>query len=222
MGRIYLRDTGSTDGVIYSAASGDLGNAATRYIYFDCFRQGYLHFNLQHIITNTTLTFETCENAFQGGQTVRGVATSTDGTGATLVSSTLNSVAGFVADTDLIGIRVRITKDNTTPSNIGLTRTVTAYTGASGTLTLDSAFGATTSGVTEYQLEDNPSPWGRIVNDPTASKWVDVTSMLFGVASATSSGLWIQDSNMCIERGRVKAVTTNATNALELRLTRGR
>ena len=50
--------------------------------------------------------------------------------------------------------------------------------------------------------------------------WSDITSELFGVASETATGVWICDSPCPYRRLRVKRLTTNATNALTLRLSR--
>jgi len=56
----------------------------------------------------------------------------------------------------------------------------------------------------------------------TSAAWTDVTSSLTGAATATSSGGWIVDTPCAIGRLRVKRVTTNATNTLDLYLTRSR
>ena len=104
MGKIYLRDQASCDGLVYSASNVD--NAATRYTYFDLLRDGYKFASIQHIITATTITFEASNGDFEKGTVRTGTATATDGTGATLADSTLNSVSGFTTDTDLIGVQV--------------------------------------------------------------------------------------------------------------------
>lgn len=211
-----------SDGVIVNVVATDLGNANTSYTYIDLGDIGYKYSSIAFpVLTATTLTLEACNTPFLTGQTITGTATSTDGTGATLVCSTLNTSNGFTTDTDLIGIQVVITADATTPSNVGLTRYVTAYTGASGTMTLNSAFGATTSGVTQFQLNDNPNPFTRRVSDPPSTQWVDVTTALTGSANATAAGEWIIDTPLQIDRVRVKRLTTNATNALTIRLSRG-
>lgn len=210
----------SNDGRILNVASGDLGNAQTRYTYIPLTNEGYLYLSCQHIITATTLTIEgtNCESV--KGSVIEDAVTASDGTGATLVCSRLNSVNGFATDDDLIGCYVTITNDVTTPSNVGLTREIVDYAGATGTVTLASAFGATTSGVTHFKIIDNPNAWGRLVSHPTTTQWADVTSSLTGAASHTASGIWIISAPVAIEWLRIKRVTTNATNALALRLMR--
>lgn len=214
--------TVSNDGLIVNVTSGQLGNAVTRYIYIPYAAAGFKFSAMQYVITATTLTIETCNNASQTGVVVNGTATSTDGTGAALTCSTLNSAAGFVADTDLIGIRVKITADTTTASNVGLIRTVTAYTGATGAMTLDAAVGAITSGVTQFTLLDSDSPWGRLVSDPTGAQWRDNTLALSGAATITATGEGFINTPIIADRMRIKCLTTNATNALAFRLSRGR
>ncbi|MDX1902090.1 MAG: hypothetical protein SFW66_08860 [Gammaproteobacteria bacterium] len=61
------------------------------------------------------------------------------------------------------------------------------------------------------------------VSDSSAV-WVDLTSMLTaGVASSfTATGSYTTNASIPWSRMRIKRVTTNATNALELRLTRMR
>lgn len=54
-----------------------------------------------------------------------------------------------------------------------------------------------------------------------ASKtWVDVTTALTGAVSATATGAWIIDMPTPFTMLRVKRLTTNATNALDLFLCR--
>jgi len=50
--------------------------------------------------------------------------------------------------------------------------------------------------------------------------WTDVTNTIFGVANVTASGDLIFDTPVNFARLRVKRVTTNATNAFELRMAR--
>jgi hypothetical protein len=222
MGSVYAREQGSLDGFITNVIAGQLGNANTSYTYVDYLRDGYKHLSLAHYITATTLTIEMCNLGVDDyhGRIQTGVATASDGTGATLTDVGL--AANFPADTDLNQIFIRIIQDDTTPSNVGLVREVVGHVGATGVLTLSSAIGAVTSGVTKYRLEDNPNKWGRCVSDPTSAQWTDVTSILTGAASHTASGVWFFDTDIVIERFRVKRVTTNATNALLLGLSRGR
>jgi len=221
---IYSRESAIIDGLITNVASGDLGDANTSFTYINLARDGMKHLSLEHIITATTLTVEMCNLGLSRqeaqGTTLKGLATATSAGGTQITDSGLT--ATFPSDTDLIGIQVRIIQDNTTPSNVGLTRTVTAYTGATGVMTLSSATGATTSGVTKYQLEDSTSEWGRKVTDPTSAQWRDVTLILTGAATHTASGVWFFDTDIMIERLRIRRLTTNAINALSLRLARGR
>lgn len=219
MGKVYSRETGSLDGLITNVTATQLGNANTSYTYIDFLRDGFKHLSLQHIITATTLTIEMCNSDGARGDYLEATASATDGTGATLTAVSL--ATPFPANTDLNQIQIRIIQDDTTPANVGLTRTVVGHVGATGVLTLSSAIGAITSGVTKFRLEDNPSKWGRVVSDPTSSQWSDVTTILTGAASHTASGTWFFDTDIIMERFRVKRVTTNATNALALRLSRG-
>ena len=55
-----------------------------------------------------------------------------------------------------------------------------------------------------------------------SATWTDVTTALTGSATATAGGMWIVDTPIAIKRLRIKRLTTNATNALKLFLTRGR
>ena len=72
---------------------------------------------------------------------------------------------------------------------------------------------------TTLTLEASNSP----MTTADASKvWSDITSELFNVASETASGVWICDTPCPYARLRVKRLTTNATNALTLRLSRSR
>lgn len=225
MGFLTFNDspTNSNDGRIVNVIATDLANANTSYTYFDLAGAGYKYATLMYVITATTLTIEACDVGLQPpSNPINSVATSTDGTGATLTASTLNTTNGFTANTDLIGIQVQITADATTPANVGLIRTVTAYTGASGAMTLSAVIGAITSGVTQFQLQDNVAPWTRRVTDPTVAQWLDVTTALTGAATITATGGGIIDMPTVFERFRIKRVTTNATNALSLRLNRGR
>lgn len=222
MGKVYSRETGSLDGLITSVSNGQLGNANTSYTYIDYMRDGFKHSSLQHIIQNTTLTIEMCNIGVDNyhGQNISAVASSTDGTGATLTALSLASL--FPVDTDLNQIYVRIVQDDVTPANVGLVREVVGHTGATGALVLSSAIGPTTAGATKFVLQDNPNKWGRCVSDPSSADWSDVTNILTGAATHTSSGVWFFDTDIIIERFRIKRVTTNATNALRLRLSRGK
>lgn len=222
MSRKYSRSIYSCDGSILNVASSDLGNAATRYTYFNLGNEGYKYFSLQHIITATTLTLEACNADVQPGTIINSVSTGTDATGATIIASTLNTVNGFSSDNDLIGCYVRIIADSTIPANVGLIREITAYTASTGTIVLSSSLGATTNGITQFRLEDNPNSWSRMVSDPTGSRWTDVSLLLTGSATHTASGIWIVDTNVSIERFRIKRLTTNATNSLRLQMTRSR
>jgi len=49
-----------------------------------------------------------------------------------------------------------------------------------------------------------------------------VTTALTGAATATATGGWILDTDMSVKRMRVKRLTTNATNALTLKIIRTR
>jgi hypothetical protein len=62
---------------------------------------------------------------------------------------------------------------------------------------------------------------GPTVLDASAT-WTDVTTALTGAANATASGMWIIDTPCAFRRVRIKRLTTNATNALKLFLTRSR
>lgn len=53
-----------------------------------------------------------------------------------------------------------------------------------------------------------------------SANWVDVTNALTGAANATATGVWIIDTPLAVSRLRVVRLTTNATNALALYLTR--
>ena len=52
--------------------------------------------------------------------------------------------------------------------------------------------------------------------------WSDITSVLTGAPSITATGTLTVAFPLPWSRARIKRVTTNATNALTLRLTRGR
>ena len=52
------------------------------------------------------------------------------------------------------------------------------------------------------------------------ANWVDITNAMTGAANATVTGSWIIDTPLAVSRLRVVRLTTNATNALELYLTR--
>ena len=54
----------------------------------------------------------------------------------------------------------------------------------------------------------------------TDATWVDVTTTLTGAATATATGGWIIDTPCAFSRMRIKRLTTNATNALDLFLCR--
>lgn len=56
--------------------------------------------------------------------------------------------------------------------------------------------------------------------EDASANWVDVTSALTGLENATESGSWIIDTPVAYRRFRVKAVTTNQNNELELYLVR--
>lgn len=220
--KVYIRDQASRDGAILTVAAGDLGNADTSYTYLDLARDGYKYLTVEHLISNTTLTIEMCNVGLENpeGTTLSGTATANNGAGTSITDSSLSTP--FPADDDLNGIRIRIVQDDTTPANVGLIRTVTDYVGATGAMTLSSAIGAVTSGVTKFRLEDNPDKFSRQVSDPTTSQWRDVTTILTGVATHTVSGVWFLDTEVLMERLRIKRVTTNASNSLTLRTTRGR
>lgn len=229
MVNIYHRARTSLDGVIVNVATNDIGNAQRRYTYFDLAGDGYFYASIEHIITNTTLTLEAC-NISSGldqraikAQTITSTASGTDVTGATLIDMTLNTVQGFVADDDLIGIKVRIVSDASNPTNVGAIRIVTDYAQATGTMTFNTALpAASTANVTQYILEDNNDDlWQRRVSDPTASQWRDVTEILTGASSHTTSGTWFFDTPLSIERFRINRLTTNASNSCVLRLSRG-
>lgn len=221
--KVYARDVGSRDGLILNVANGDIGNANTAFTYFNWSREAYHSGSLRYIIQATSLTFEVLNDGTvnPAGQIRPGVATATSGGGTVLTDSTL--ATPFPADADLYAIQIRITQDDTTPANVGQTRIVIAHVGATGAMTLATALpGPITSGVTKYQLEDNPSQWGRLVSDPTTAQWVDATLILTGATPITSSGIGFFDTYIVADRFRVRRVTTNATNALALRLMRGR
>ena len=55
-----------------------------------------------------------------------------------------------------------------------------------------------------------------------AANWTDCTNALTGSTTATATGGWILDTDMSVQRMRVKRLTTNATNALKLRIMRTR
>ena len=219
--KVYMRDRGSLDGNILAVANTDIGNAETRYTYIDLLGVGYNAFTLIHIIEATTLTIEACNSVVRQGKVVSSEADGTDGSGATIVDSTLSSALGYEGDDDLIGLVVTITADATTPANVGEYRTVTDYVQATGTMTFDAVFGATTSGVTKYKINDSGEAYGPLVGDPTGTEWVDVTDLLTAAATSTATGVWIIDTPVELERIRIKRVTTNATNALRLNLSRG-
>lgn len=221
--KVYARDVGSRDGLILNVANGTLGNANTSFTYFNWSREGYRFGSLFYIIQATTLTIEATSigDPNPTGQTRAGTATTTSGGGTVLTDSTLT--ATFPTDTDLVAIQIRILQDDTTPANVGQTRLVTVYVGATGAMTLSSALpGPITSGVTKYQLEDNPSEWGRLVSDPTSTAWQDATTLLTGGATITATGMGLIDTDIEVDRFRIRRLTTNATNALNLRIMRGR
>ena len=74
----------------------------------------------------------------------------------------------------------------------------------------------------KFILKDNPNKYGRCVSDPTTAQWSDVTSILTAATSHTSSGVWFFDTDIVVERFRIKRVTSNSTNALSIRVSRGR
>ena len=132
MAKSYARCIASMDGNIVEVVATDLGNAVTRYTYFDLASEGFKHFSVNHVITATTLTIEACNRENAIGNILNVTASGTDGTGATLVASTLNTTHGYVANDDMIGLRVQVTADTTTPANVGEIRTITDYVQATG------------------------------------------------------------------------------------------
>lgn len=54
----------------------------------------------------------------------------------------------------------------------------------------------------------------------TSKTWVDVTNALTGSATTTATGGWIVDTPCSFSRIRITRLTTSATNALDLFLTR--
>ena len=220
-GKVYRRNIASLDGLITEVADGDFGTTQTRFTYFDLARDGYNLFSLQWRILATTLTIEACNMNSDTLTTVSDTADGTDGTGATLVCSILNGTYGYEADDDLIGCVVTITADATTPGNVGLSRVITDYAEASGTLTFATAFGATTTGVTAFTISDGTGLWDARVDDPTQTLWTDITNALTGAANQTVTGAHIQDTPLEFERVRVRRVSSAANNSLDLALTRG-
>lgn len=64
-------------------------------------------------------------------------------------------------------------------------------------------------------------------NDATSvadasANWTDITTYVSGAANATASGAWILDAPLSYRRIRIKRVTTNATNALSIRVSRSK
>jgi len=55
-----------------------------------------------------------------------------------------------------------------------------------------------------------------------SGSWTDITTAMTGAANATATGAWIVDTPIAYKRLRVKRLTTNATNALDLYLTRSK
>ena len=222
MAKAYARSLASLDGNIVTVVATDLGNAVTRYTYFNLASEGFKHAALNHIITATTLTIESCNAEVTPGSVLNVTCSGTDGTGADLVATTLNTTHGYAADDDMIGLRVEVTADTTTPANVGEVRTIVDYAQATGTATLDAVLGSTTANVTQFKVLDSQAAWGPLVNDPSDAQWIDVTDLLTGNANATATGSWAIDTPIFYNRLRVKRVTTNATNALILSLVRGR
>lgn len=217
--KVYPREAGSNDGVICNVSNVANGNVS--YTYLDFLREGYKHGSISHIISNTTLTIELCNDGSltPNGQTLEGVATANNA-GTSITASALTSI--FSSNDDLNQLYLRIIEDATTPANVGLQREIVDYDGATGEMTLSSSIGAINSGVTKFLLIDNPNPYKRKVSDPTSSAWRDVTQILTGAATHTTSGTWFLDTDIIMERIRIKRVATNNSNSCVLRSSRGR
>lgn len=54
-----------------------------------------------------------------------------------------------------------------------------------------------------------------------SATWTDVTLAMTGAANAVASGMWIIDTPFSVRRCRIKRLTTNAINALDIFLTLG-
>jgi len=72
---------------------------------------------------------------------------------------------------------------------------------------------------TTLTLEATNSDYGTA---DASAVWTDVTLAETGAATVTATGTWIIDTPFPFRRARIKRLTTNATNALTLRINRSR
>lgn len=220
--------------------NGDLGSGETTYTYFDMARSGWKHFTAICQLEATILTIEASNSQPAGNNTdpIEGAtipadamtspatATNTDGTGLTLIATELQDIGN--GDDALNGLTVEIVADTTTPGNVGEKRLITDYTAATGTITVGTAFGAITSGVTQFKVTDTDdtlvSPtYGKVLVSDATAFWADVTESIAHIATLTDPvEVVIADTALTFTRMRFKKVTTNATNSAIIELTRGR
>lgn len=197
--------------------SKSLSTGQIDYIYFDMNQRGYSRMTLEYYALLQTMTIQGLVLLSPPGQVYSSTPTTTDGTGATIVDTTLVTSQFFGSDNDLIGCQIQITSDSTSQSNVNQIREITGYTAASGTCFLDSVFpGATTAGVTQYKLIDGKTEFKRRKSDPSSSFWRDITSELIKFSnivttSPIANGIINIDDPIGYNRIRIR--TENAIGA---------
>ena len=144
------RDLVVIDGII--ANVNNVANASVFYSYFNIGADGFKHFTVEHILTATTLTLETCNMPVSYGLELNGKGTGA-GTTTTLIDSNLYTTFKYNTNKDLVGALLYIVSD-TAANNVGLYRYVTDYDAATGTMTF-AALPSATSTNTVYKIIDN-------------------------------------------------------------------
>ncbi|HMV01718.1 MAG TPA: hypothetical protein PLJ37_00555 [Chitinophagales bacterium] len=211
------RDLVKGDGLIASVTNAPNGNIS--YSYFNVGADGFRFFTVEHLIVGTTLTLEATNMPIVNNGEINGKGTGAGST-TTLIDSKLNTVFKYISDQDLVRGLLYIVSDSN-PLNVGLYREITDYTGATGTLTFAALPGATSTN-TVYKIIDSVQVGGRLGLDPPSTLWRDVTNILTGSATHTTSGVWFVDTSVIPLRLRIKRLVTNATNSCQLILSRGR
>ena len=211
------RDLVRDDGVIANVTNAP--NGSISYSYFNLGADSFRFFTIEHLIVATTLTLESTNFPVIYDGEINGRGTGAGST-TTLIDSVLNTKFKYATDTDLIGSLLYIVSDSNA-LNVGQYRLVTDYTGATGTLTFAALPGATSTN-TVYKIIDAVQNGGRLALDPPTTLWRDVTNILTGSATHTTSGVWFIDTSIIPARLRIKRLVTNATNSCQLVLSRGR
>lgn len=248
----------SQDGLILDVNTGDLGNADTSYTYFPLEPVGYNAFDLQYLITATTLTIEATDDDSSYANETEELNTTTNNR---TFAGAGNWAADGVAATATVDAGVLAVHSKYTLSGAKLDRayfngtkgfevqkrytvTLTISGLSAGTVSVYAGNQLIASGLTDGAAQvitfkaskhrdslrvlasdpDADFNLGNVLISPVAAIWSDITNTCTdGVASTiTSSGPMTLGSPISWPRVRIKRLTTNATNALELRLTRFR